>query len=40
MFREREPLDEASRSLVAHIESVGTGFGRGQVVRRSAASTA
>jgi DNA-binding transcriptional LysR family regulator len=32
IFREREPLDEASRSLVAHIEAVGSSFGRGQVL--------
>jgi DNA-binding transcriptional LysR family regulator len=35
MFRERAPLDEASRSLVAHIEAVGSSFGRGQIASRT-----
>jgi DNA-binding transcriptional LysR family regulator len=39
MFRERAPLDEASRSLVAHIQAVGSSFGRGEVIPRSTAET-
>ncbi len=37
MFRERAPLDEASRSLVAHIEAIGSSFGRGQIITRGGA---
>jgi len=40
MFRQRAPLDEASRSLVAHIEAVGASFGRGQVATVGKAATA
>jgi DNA-binding transcriptional LysR family regulator len=40
MFRERAPLDEAGRSLVAHIEAVGTSFGRGQIATVGKTATA
>ena len=34
IFRERAPLDAASRDLVAHIEAVGASVGRGQIPPR------